>query len=203
MGFINHYIKNYQIFLGSRSPRRKHLLEELGVDFKIWVKEDKPEIYPSGLNPREIAEFLAKDKAQAFLKDLKEKDILITADTIVCCSDSILLKPKTKIDAFSSLKILSGNTHNVITGVCLSSAEKSCCFYSDTLVNFSVLEDEEIDYYIDSYEPYDKAGSYGIQEWIGYIGVESITGSYFNVMGLPVQKLYTELKKFTGYAEKK
>ena len=201
MGFSSHYIKKYNIFLGSRSPRRKQLLEGLGLNFKIWLKEELPELYPTGLKSNEIAKFLAKDKAQAFVKDLKENDLLITADTIVCYKDSILMKPESNTDAYNSLKKRSGNTHTVITGVCLSSPGKCSCFYSETLVKFAVLSDEEIEFYIDTCAPFDKAGSYGIQEWIGYIGVESINGSYFNVMGLPVQKLYSELKKFTGYPE--
>ncbi len=199
MGFRDQHIKKYRIFLGSRSPRRKQLLEGLGLDFNVWVKKKLSEIYPDGLKPSEIAEFLALDKARPYLKELKPNDLLITADTIVCFNDSILKKPESKTDAVNSLRNLSCNNHTVITGVCLSSPERCYCFYSETLVKFACLDDDEIEYYIDTYAPFDKAGAYGIQEWIGYIGVERIEGSYFNVMGLPVQRLYAELKKFTEY----
>ncbi len=202
MGFREQYKNKYRIFLGSRSPRRKELLEGLGLDFEVWIKEDLPEIYPACMKPREIAEYLAREKARPYLEELKEGDILITADTIVCLGDSILVKPESRIDAVNSLEKLSGREHTVITGVCISSPNECNCFHSDTLVKFAELTEEEIDYYIDNYSPFDKAGAYGIQEWIGYIGVERIEGSYFNVMGLPVQKLYRELKKITRYIDK-
>jgi len=198
MGFLDKHLKNYQIFLGSRSPRRKQLLEGLGLNFEIWVKEELPELYPEGLKPPEIAVYLAKSKARPYKDELVQGDVLITADTIVCDENTIFGKPGSRKDAVDFLNNLSGMKHNVITGVCISSPDECYCFYSETLVKFAVLNAEEIDYYIDNYSPFDKAGAYGIQEWIGYIGVESIQGSYFNVMGLPVQRLYAELKKFIG-----
>ena len=201
MGFLDEHIKNYQIFLGSRSPRRKQLLEGLGLNFEIWVKEELTELYPAGMKPWEIAEYLAKVKARPYKNELVQGDILITADTIVCDDDTIFGKPGSRKEAFDFLSNLSGRKHKVITGVCISSPDECYCFYSETLVKFAVLDAEEIDYYIDNYAPFDKAGAYGIQEWIGYIGVESIQGSYFNVMGLPVQRLYAELKKFTGFSK--
>lgn len=199
MAFWDDHIKNYRIFLGSRSPRREQLLKSLGLDFKVWVKEELEENYPGGLTPQEISEYLARMKAQPYLPDLEKGDILITADTIVALNNNILNKPRSRTEAIDSLASLSGEEHSVITGVCLSSPDECYCFYAETLVKFARLEIEEIYFYIDSCQPYDKAGAYGIQEWIGYIGVESIQGSYFNVMGLPVQSLYKELKKFTHY----
>ena len=198
MTFHDIFIKVHRLYLGSRSPRRKQLLADLRLPFEVWVKEDNPEIYSDEMSQKEVAEFLAKEKSKPYLGELKAGDILITADTIVCYRDHILGKPETREEAIDSLKQLSGNQHQVITGVCISSPDKNYCFSSETLVKFADLTEAEILYYIDNFAPFDKAGAYGIQEWIGYIGVERIEGSYFNVMGLPVQKLYTELKKFTG-----
>jgi septum formation protein len=199
MGFIDDYIRSYNIYLGSRSPRRKLLLESLGLDFKVWIKEELSETFPGHFNPVQIAEYLAGIKARCYMDELIDKDILITADTIVARGDEILEKPGSREEAVESLIKLSDGQHTVITGVCLCSADKSYCFNSQTVVKFAMLEREEVEFYVDNYEPYDKAGAYGIQEWIGFIGVESIQGSYFNVMGLPVQSLYRELKRFTGY----
>lgn len=199
MGFIDDYIRNYNIYLGSRSPRRKQLLESLGLDFKVWIKRELSEIFPEQLNPVEIAEYLAGIKAKSYINELGDKDILITADTIVARGNEILEKPGNREEAVKSLLKLSGRQHKVITGVCLCTADKSYCFNSQTVVKFAILDREEIEFYVDNFEPYDKAGAYGIQEWIGFIGVQSIQGSYFNVMGLPVQELYRELKSFTGY----
>ena len=148
-----------------------------------------------------VAEYLAKNKAKPYQRELKNHDLLITADTIVCYEDIILLKPESREQAIDSLHKLSGKEHMVITGVCISSPDQCYCFCSETRVTFAVLDDDEIQYYVDQYAPYDKAGAYGIQEWIGYVGVVRIEGSYFNVMGLPVQKLYMELKKITGYLD--
>lgn len=200
MGFNDTYIKNFKLYLGSRSPRRDELLKGLGLDFKIWIKEELEENYPDNLIPEEIALYLARIKARQYLQELKTGDVLITADTIVALGDEILNKPNSREEAIDSLERLSGKSHIVITGICLSSPEKTSCFSAQTSVKFAELNSDEIEFYIDNYTPYDKAGAYGIQEWIGYIGVESITGSYFNVMGLPVQRLFRELKKFTGYA---
>jgi len=199
MGFNDTYIKDYRIFLGSRSPRRKQLLEGLGLEFEIWVKEEQKEVYPEGMMSWEIAEYLAREKAKPYRNDLKEGDLLITADTIVSYKNAILGKPESRTEAIEFLSRLSGRQHEVITGVCISSPDECYCFFSETLVTFAILETDEISFYIDNYAPFDKAGAYGIQEWIGYIGVERIEGSYFNVMGLPVQKLYAELKLFTRY----
>lgn len=202
MGFSDEFLRSFNIYLGSRSPRREQLLKGLGVDFKVWLKNDIDESYNPGLHPHQVAESLARHKAAPYEGELKNDDILITADTIVAVDNRILGKPDTRDKAFKSLEALSGREHNVITGVCLSSADKCHCFYADTLVKFAALEKSEIEFYIDNYEPFDKAGAYGIQEWIGFIGVESINGSYFNVMGLPVHSLYHELKFFTGYYSK-
>ncbi len=200
MGFSDIYIKNFQLFLGSRSPRRDELLKGLGLDFQIWIKEELDENYPDDLIPEEIALYLARIKAKQYLQELKTGDVLITADTIVALGNEILNKPNSREEAIDSLERLSGKSHIVITGICLSSPDKNSCFSTQTSVKFAELSSDEIEFYVDNYTPYDKAGAYGIQEWIGYIGVESITGSYFNVMGLPVQRLFCELKKFTGYA---
>ncbi|MDA3780816.1 MAG: Maf family nucleotide pyrophosphatase [Bacteroidales bacterium] len=189
-------LKNYKIVLASQSPRRQYLLKELGVEFDIYNKHIIDESFPDRLLREEIPLYLAEKKAQGFNDNLDDKTIVITADTIVWFDNSILEKPKEEKDAFDTLKKLSGNVHQVYTGVCLKSKTKQTAFYSKTDVYFKDLTDREIGYYIDKYEPFDKAGAYGIQEWIGYIGVEKIEGSFFNVMGLPVQKLYKELNAF-------
>lgn len=197
-GFLE-ALASYQLFLASRSPRRKQLLQELGLPFQVWIKEEVEEEFPKGISKEEVALFLARIKAQPYLPDLKDHQILITADTIVCQQEEILGKPLNAFQAREMLRFLSGNVHEVITGVCLSGVEKSSCFQVTTRVSFAALEEDEISYYVDTYQPYDKAGSYGIQEWIGLVGVNSIEGSYFNVMGLPVQRLYQEIKSFINY----
>lgn len=184
------------MILASRSPRRKHLLKELGFTFDVIPYSDVDEDYPPELKPDQIPVYLARKKASGFSEDLDQNTILITADTIVWYDNRVLDKPKDEADAYRILKKLSGNMHTVITGVCLKSAEKEVAFSETTNVYFASLNDKEIDYYLKKFQPYDKAGAYGIQEWIGYIGIEKIEGSYFNVMGLPVQKLYVELKRF-------
>jgi septum formation protein len=186
---------SYQIILASQSPRRQHLLKELGIPFKVKTKEVE-EIYPEDLKDESIAIYLAKLKAEAFASELIENELLITADTIVWLNGQVLGKPKDYNDAFRMLKLLSGNMHTVYTGVCLLSLKKEITFCSRTDVYFRHLEDHEIENYLKTHQPYDKAGAYGVQEWIGYIGVERINGSYFNVMGLPIQRLYDELRKF-------
>jgi len=183
------------IILASKSPRRQNLLKELGFDFEINTKEIK-EIYPPELKRENVAQFLSELKASAFVNDLKENDLVITSDTIVCLGDEIIGKPKGREDAIKMLGKLSGNKHEVITAVTLLSKEKQYTFYEETEVYFKSLTIPEIEYYVDNYQPFDKAGSYGIQEWIGYIGIEKIIGSYFNVMGLPVKRVYEELIKF-------
>jgi len=188
-------LKNYHIILASQSPRRHQMLKELGLDFKIQTK-DVEEVYPDHLKGEEIPVYLAKLKAEAFVLDLNEKELVITADTIVCVDDMVLGKPKDREDAVNMLKTLSGRSHQVISGVCLKSKEKEASFSTTTHVHFKELSLEEIDYYIDNYKPFDKAGAYGIQEWIGFVGIDGIEGSYFNVVGLPIQRLYQELSKF-------
>lgn len=189
-------IKNYRIILATQSPRRHFLMKEAGFDFEIIVPKGIEEIYPSGMEADKIPVYLAELKASWFNGTLKENDIVITADTIVSIHNSVLEKPVDRTDAIRMLKMLSGNSHEVYTGVCFYSTNKKSTFSAVSKVFFRHLTDEEINYYVDTYKPYDKAGSYGAQEWIGYIGIEWLEGSYFNVMGLPIQKLYVELDKF-------
>lgn len=186
----------YRYILASASPRRKELLAGLNLDFTVKVKEGIDESYPDGLSAEEIPVYISQKKAKAYRSELKEDEILITADTIVWLDSKVLGKPKDRQDAVFMLKELSGRTHLVITGVTISSVHKCISFSSTTEVQFANLTDEEIEFYVDNYSPMDKAGAYGIQEYIGFIGVTSIRGSYFNVMGLPVQRLYQELKVF-------
>ncbi|MFO8053629.1 MAG: Maf family nucleotide pyrophosphatase [Bacteroidales bacterium] len=187
---------NKRIVLASKSPRRQELLEVIVGDYELRAV-DVEEQYPSGLQREQIAVYLAELKAAAFSNDkIKAEELIITADTIVCQGHDVLPKPVGRDDAFRILSALSGEKHEVYTGVCLKSAEKISSFYACSVVEFRVLRAEEIHYYLDNFHPYDKAGAYGIQEWIGYIGVESISGSYYNVMGLPTQKLYEALLKF-------
>jgi len=189
-------LENYDIILASKSPRRKQLLKELGIDFKVFVLDSIPEDYPEGLDKEKIPVYLAEQKARAYNKYINSNTLLITADTIVWQNNEVLGKPKNKKNAFKILKQLSGSYHQVITGVCVVTIKKQISFCSTTDVHFVELTDNEIYYYINECKPYDKAGAYGIQELIGHIGVDRIDGSYFNVMGLPIQKLYRELKKF-------
>jgi len=189
-------INKYNIWLASQSPRRQQLLQELGLDFKVVTKNGLEENYPERLKKHEIPEFLSQQKANAYINELEKNTLLITADTIVWSENKVLGKPKDYNDAVNILNSLSGKKHIVITGVCLTTKEKQKTFSTTTEVFFKKLTNEEINYYITNYKPYDKAGAYGIQEWIGYIGIEKIIGSYFNVVGLPVQKLYSELITF-------
>lgn len=189
-------LKEYNIILASNSPRRKFLLSQIGIKYSVPDMPVINEHYPAGLGKIDIPIYLAELKSNSYRKDLGEKDILLTADTIVWLEDSVINKPENREDAIDILQRLSGKTHEVITGVCLRSKEKKHSFSVETEVSFSHLEKEEIIFYVDNFKPYDKAGAYGIQEWIGYIGIQSIRGSYFNVMGLPVQKVYSELKDF-------
>lgn len=189
-------IQNYHIILGSNSPRRRELLAGLDLDFEVKVIPGLEEHYPPTLQPEEIPVFLARQKAEAYIPTLSDKMLLITADTIVWNQNKVIGKPKDREDAIQMLQSLSGHEHHVVTGVCLTTTEKQKAFSVVSTVKFATLTDEEISYYVDKYRPFDKAGAYGIQEWIGYIGVESINGSFYNVMGLPVQRLYQELKKF-------
>ncbi|GET31893.1 Maf-like protein [Prolixibacter bellariivorans] len=188
-------LENYRIVLASKSPRRQQLLADLGIDFETEIHE-VDEVFPEGLPMEEIPQYLARLKAEPFVETLKEKDLVITSDTIVYVDGEVLGKPADYEEAVAMLQKLSGRRHEVVTGVCLTSTTKQVSFASVTDVFFKELSQEEIDYYITHYKPYDKAGAYGIQEWIGYIGIERIEGSYFNVMGLPVQHLYEELSKW-------
>lgn len=191
-------LQRYNLILASRSPRRHMLLQGLDLLFEIKVKNTK-EIYPKDLNYIEVPEFLAKLKAGAFnLEDLKKNDVIITADTIVVLEGKIIGKPKNKKEAKSIIQQLSGKEHTVITGVCLTSKEHQRSFSSSSLVKFREINEQDIEYYVEEYIPLDKAGAYGIQEWIGYVAIEKITGSFYNVMGLPTQLLFEELVDFTN-----
>jgi septum formation protein len=189
------HLKNYDIILGSASPRRKELLAGLNIPFKVQ-SIDVEESYPSYIRGIRIPLYLSEKKADAFGKHFSNNTLLITADTIVLLDDSVLGKPTDKYEARAMLKRLSGKNHQVITGVCISTMIRRKTFHSVSEVRFAILNDSEIDYYLETFLPYDKAGSYGIQEWIGYVGVEHINGSFYNVMGLPIQRLYSELKKW-------
>lgn len=193
---LKQIVGSRKLLLASNSPRRKELLKGLGIDFDVLVLPDIDESFPAELHQDEVALFVARKKAQSYTAMLTEDTILITADTIVCCEDEIFGKPESLEDAFQMLKKLSGRSHKVITGVVLTSLSKQVVFSVSTEVEFDKLTDEEIEYYIHTFQPVDKAGAYGIQEWIGYVGIKSIKGSYFNVVGLPIQRLYKELSLF-------
>ena len=186
----------YNIILGSQSPRRQELLHGLDVNFTVNVIAGLEENYPATLQGEEIPMFLAQQKADAYRNALTPQDMLITADTIVWLDGIVYGKPKDEADAKKMLRALSGKTHDVITGVCVTTTERQETFAAISKVTFASFSDDEINYYIEKYRPMDKAGSYGVQEWIGYIGVERIDGSFYNVMGLPVQRLYTLLKNW-------
>lgn len=192
---MNFITDKYEVVLASKSPRRQALLKEIVPEFSVQLR-NTAETYPPSLKGAQIVEHLAKLKASAFEGELADSQLLITADTIVWIGDMVLGKPKDRSGAIAMLRQLSGRKHTVFTGVCLKTNQKEQVFSVATDVFFRHLSDDEITYYVDNYQPFDKAGSYGIQEWIGYVGVERIEGSYFNVMGLPVQRLYQELKKF-------
>lgn len=185
----------YKIILSSNSPRRKELMSGLDIQFVVKVIPNIKETYPKDLDSKDVALYIAKEKASAYLPFIKEDELVITADTIVVVDNRVLGKPKDECEARQMLELLSGRVHQVITGVCLSTKRTIHSLSVSTDVEFKKLANEEIDYYIKKYKPFDKAGAYGIQEWIGYIGVTSLKGSYFNVMGLPVQRIYEEIKK--------
>lgn len=197
MNSVEQHIKEfpYKIILGSNSPRRQELLKSLGFNFLI-----KPinveETFPIDLLAEEIPLYLAEKKADAYEDDLKENEILITSDTIVWCEGKVFNKPANFIEGKKMLETLSGKMHEVFTGVCLKSENKQTTFYDVSKVYFKKLKAEEIEYYLTNYSPYDKAGGYGVQDWLGYIGIDKIEGSFYNVMGLPVKELYEELIKF-------
>ena len=187
-------LKKHKLILASGSPRRQQFFKDLDLDFEIRLK-DIEEIYPDTLKAAEITNFLAELKANAFEGELNENEILVTSDTIVWHNNNALGKPKDYEDAFQILKSLSNDTHEVITSVCFKTTEKTATFHEITKVTFNALSDDNIHYYLENYKPFDKAGAYGIQEWIGFIGVSKIEGSYANVMGMPTDKVYDYLLK--------
>lgn len=185
-----------KIILASNSPRRKELLKQLGLDFEVRVMKGIDETYPSELPSKDVAEYIASKKSSAY--SISSDELLLTADTVVVVGEDILGKPHGREDACRMLREISGKTHHVITGVCIRTDSKQSRFSVSTDVRFKKLSDDEIDFYIGHFKPYDKAGAYGIQEWIGLVGVESISGSFYNVMGLPVQRIYEELTASFG-----
>ena len=188
--------KDYHIILASNSPRRKELLRGLDIAFDVRVQPDIAEDYPADTAPADVAAYISREKANAYKDTIAENELIITADTVVIVGNEILGKPHNDAEAKEMLHKISGRKHQVVTGVCLTTTEKQRCFSVSTDVTFKNLKEEEIDYYIETYSPLDKAGAYGIQEWIGYIGVTALEGSYFNVMGLPVQRIWEELNRF-------
>jgi septum formation protein len=188
-------LDKYQIILASNSPRRKELMSGLGVDYVVRTLPDVDESYPADLAGAAIPEYISRKKADAYRSIMQPGELLITADTIVWLDGKVLGKPEGREGAVEMLRSLSGKSHQVFTGVCLTTTEWQKSFTAASDVEFDVLSEEEIRYYVDKYQPMDKAGAYGVQEWIGYIGVKSISGSFYNIMGLPIQKLYGELKK--------
>lgn len=186
----------YRFILGSQSPRRSELLAGLDIKFTVEPIKGDPETYDASMPREQVPEFLARHKSSGYPRPLEADEVLITADTLVYLGDRLMGKPKDRAEACAMLRSLSGHTHSVLTGVALRTATKIHSFTAATEVVFKELTDEEIEYYVDNYKPFDKAGSYGVQEWIGYVGITRIEGSYFNVMGLPVQRLYTELIGF-------
>lgn len=190
-----HWFPEYNIILASKSPRRQQLVKSLGIDFSVKTI-DVEENYPEHLSMEEVPLYLAELKAKPFVNGLLPNDLVITADTVVCVDNQILGKPENEKEACNMLQKLSNREHQVITGVCLTSKQKKHSFYALTTVRFKSLTPHEINHYITKFKPFDKAGAYGIQEWIGTIGITHIEGSFYNVMGLPIQKLYEEIQKF-------
>lgn len=186
-------LKKYKVILASNSPRRKELLAGLGVDYEVRTLPDVDESYPDTLQGADIPLYIAKEKADAYVAMMQPGELIITADTIVWLDGRVLGKPTDREDAMRMLRDLSGRTHEVFTGVCITTTDWQRSFAAQTEVRFATLSEDEIAYYVDAFRPMDKAGAYGVQEWIGFIGVENISGSYYNIMGLPVQKLYREL----------
>ena len=188
-------LKNHRLILASASPRRRELLAGCDLDFTLAEKFECEECYPADLEADKVAEYLSQLKSNAYPHALGEGDILLTADTVVILGNKILGKPHSEAEAVEMISTLSGATHKVVTGVTLRTAERTISFSAESLVTFRELDSEEIAYYVEKYRPLDKAGAYGIQEWIGYIGIEGIEGSFYNVMGLPTQRLYQALKE--------
>lgn len=189
-------LKRYRIILASASPRRKELLSKLDIDFTVKTLYDVDESFPASLPVVQVPQYISRKKADAYRQEMQENDMVITADTVVAVGRRILGKPKSAEEARTMLKLLSDRYHRVVTGVTIMTAKRTETFATVSRVRFTRLNDEEIDYYISKYKPFDKAGAYGIQEWIGMVGITELNGSYFNVMGLPVQRLYAKLKEF-------
>ena len=186
-------LQKYNVVLASNSPRRRELLADLGIDFQVRTIKGIDESYPADLPVMEIAEYISRKKAQAYKAEMAPDELIITADTVVILGDEVLGKPADAADAQRMLRELSGKTHKVVTGVTIVTANATASFSAVTDVEFAELNDEDIAYYVERYSPLDKAGAYGIQEWIGCMGVRHINGSFYNVMGLPLHRLYTEL----------
>lgn len=189
-------LKRYRMILASASPRRKELLSKLDIDFTVKSLCDVDESFPASLSVVQVPQYISRKKADAYRQEMQENDMVITADTVVAVGRRILGKPKSAEEARVMLKLLSDRYHRVVTGVTIMTAKRTETFATVSRVRFARLNDEEIDYYISKYKPFDKAGAYGIQEWIGMVGITELNGSYFNVMGLPVQRLYAKLKEF-------
>ena len=188
-------LEKYKVILASGSPRRRELMVGLGVNYEVRILPDVDESYPDTLQGEEIPLYIAKEKADAYIPMMQPDELIITADTIVWLDGEVLGKPRDREDALQMLRTMSGRTHEVFTGVCITTTDWQRSFTAQTEVRFATLSEDEIIYYVDNFKPMDKAGAYGVQEWMGFIGVENISGSYYNIMGLPVQKLYRELLK--------
>lgn len=188
-------LEKYKVILASGSPRRRELMAGLGVNYEVRILPDVDESYPDTLQGEEIPLYIAKEKADAYIPMMQPDELIITADTIVWLDGKVLGKPRDREDALQMLRTMSGRTHEVFTGVCITTTDWQRSFTAQTEVRFATLSEDEIIYYVDNFKPMDKAGAYGVQEWIGFIGVENISGSYYNIMGLPVQKLYRKLLK--------
>lgn len=188
-------LEKYKVILASGSPRRRELMAGLGVNYEVRILPDVDESYPDTLQGEEIPLYIAKEKADAYIPMMQPDELIITADTIVWLDGKVLGKPRDREDALQMLRTMSGRTHEVFTGVCITTTDWQRSFTAQTEVRFATLSEDEIIYYVDNFKPMDKAGAYGVQEWIGFIGVENLSGSYYNIMGLPVQRLYRELLK--------
>lgn len=191
-------LKSFRLILASQSPRRRQLLSDADIEYELAPRFECDEVFPENLPAAEVAEYLSRLKSEAYPAPLADGDILLTADTVVVAGGEVLGKPVDRADAIAIINKLSGREHEVITGVTLRSAVRTKSFSSRSVVRFRALSQEEIEYYVDTYSPMDKAGAYGIQEWIGYVGIEGIEGSFYNVMGLPIQRVYCELDSFIG-----
>lgn len=189
-------LKNKRIILASQSPRRRELLAGCDIDFIVADNFNADESYPEELDKFQVSEYISRKKSEAYPVPLKENDILITSDTTVICCQEVLGKPHSREEAIDMISKLSNRDHEVVTGVTIRDLNREVSFSDVSKVHFRELSSEEIEYYVDKYQPYDKAGAYGIQEWIGYVGIDRIEGSYFNIMGLPVEKLYVNLLQF-------